>query len=170
MADSTPIEKLQPCLLDRLTDDEPDKREESRLQRVMSIQKYRKGVLRDLDWLFNTSAYLSLDGVEAFSLKDFPEVQRSVLNFGIRQLCGITAPSPEQLQEEIASVVQIFEPRISSRSLTIHADRERNVITLEIEGDLWSHPVPEHLHVRTAVDVETGQTVFGDSAYGSSAA
>ena len=35
MAESTPIEKLQPCLLDRLTDDEPANQKESRLQRVV---------------------------------------------------------------------------------------------------------------------------------------
>ena len=44
----TAIEKLQPCLLDRLTDDEPGKKEESRSQRVISHQKYKRGVLRDL--------------------------------------------------------------------------------------------------------------------------
>jgi len=53
MAELTAIEKLQPCLLDRLTDDEPGKKEESRAQRVVSLQRYRRGVLRDLEWLFN---------------------------------------------------------------------------------------------------------------------
>ena len=33
----TPLDKLQPCLLDRLTDDEPGKREESRSQRIISL-------------------------------------------------------------------------------------------------------------------------------------
>ena len=71
MPELTAIEKLQPCLLDRLTDDEPERREESRLQRIVSLQKYRRGVLRDLEWLFNTNAYLSLEGLESFQLKDF---------------------------------------------------------------------------------------------------
>ena len=30
MDDLAPLERLQPCLLDRLTDDEPEKKEESR--------------------------------------------------------------------------------------------------------------------------------------------
>ena len=50
----TPLDKLQPCLLDRLTDDEPGKREESRGQRIISLQRYKAGVLRDLEWLFNS--------------------------------------------------------------------------------------------------------------------
>jgi type VI secretion system protein ImpF len=165
MADSTPIEKLQPCLLDRLTDDEPEKKEESRTQRVISLQKYRRGVLRDLSWLFNSSAYLSLEGAESFNLKDFPEAYRSVINFGVRQLCGLTAPNMEKLQEELAAAVQTFEPRITAHSLIIHADMERNLVTLGVEGDLWAHPLPEHLYVKTEVDVETGQCLFGDSPY-----
>ncbi|MHC4750853.1 MAG: type VI secretion system baseplate subunit TssE, partial [Planctomycetota bacterium] len=36
MAELTPMDRLQPCLLDRLTDDEPDVQKESRDQRVVS--------------------------------------------------------------------------------------------------------------------------------------
>ena len=62
MSDLTPIEKLQPCLLDRLTDDEPTKPVESRRERVVSMQRYRNGVLRDLGWLFNSNAFLYDEG------------------------------------------------------------------------------------------------------------
>lgn len=44
MADLTPKERLQPSLLDRLTDDEPDKQHEAREQRVMNIRD-RKSVV-----------------------------------------------------------------------------------------------------------------------------
>jgi type VI secretion system protein ImpF len=166
MADLTPIEKLQPCLLDRLTDDEPTKKEESRAQRVVSLQKYRRGVLRDLEWLFNTHGYLHLDGLETFNLRDYPEAFRSVINYGARQLCGLTAPNMERLQEELSEAIEVFEPRITSRGMTIHADIERNVVTFEVDGDLWANPLPEHLHVKSAVDLETGQCLIGDSPHG----
>ncbi len=166
MADATPSEKLQPCLLDRLTDEEPDKKEESRMQRLVSLQKYRKGVMRDLGWLFNSSAYLSVEGTGSFKLKDFPDAYRSVINFGVKQLCGATSLDMDKMQEELSLAVQVFEPRILSHSLVIHADTERNLVTLEVEGDLWAHPLPDHLHVKTQVDVETGQCLFGDSPYG----
>jgi len=159
MAD--PIEKLQPCLLDRLTDDEPDRKEESRTQRVVSHQKYRRGVMRDLEWLFNTHAYLSLEGVEKFQLKEYPEAFRSVLNFGVRQLCGQTAPNMDKLQEDLADAIRAFEPRI-----TIHADQERNLLTFDIQGELWANPLPEHLHVKTTVDMENGQSLLGDAPHG----
>ena len=48
MAELTPSERLQPCLLDRLTDDHPEEVKESRDQRVVSMRRYREAVLRDL--------------------------------------------------------------------------------------------------------------------------
>lgn len=166
MADQTPIERLQPCLLDRLTDDEPDKRTESSSQRVISHQKYRRGVLRDLEWLFNTSAYLSLEGLESFQLKDYPQAYRSVINYGTRQLCGMTGLDMDRLQEELAEAIRVFEPRISPRSLTIHTNKERNLVTFEVEGEMWANPLPEHLHLKTSVDLETGQCLLGDAPHG----
>src|SRR5262245_51448085 len=149
MADQTPIERLQPCLLDRLTDDEPDKRDESRALRVVSHQKYRRGVMRDLEWLFNTSAYLSVEGLETFHLKNYPEAMRSVINYGTRQLFGQTGLDMDKLQEELGEAIRVFEPRISPRSLIIHTNKERNLITFEIDGEMWANPLPEHLHVKT---------------------
>jgi len=166
MAELTPLEKLQPCLLDRLTDDEPQKGEESRMQRVISAQRYRRGVLRDLEWLFNTQAYLSIEGMESFRLKDYPEAYASVLNFGVRQLCGMTSLNLEQLQEELSEAIRIFEPRLSPRNLSVRVDRDRNIVTFEVDGELWANPLPEHLHVKTTVDVETGQCLLGDAPHG----
>ena len=160
------IEKLQPCLLDRLTDDEPGKQEESRSQRVVTHQKYRRGVLRDLEWLLNTQAYLNIEGMESFQLKDYPEAFRSVINFGTRQLCGLTAPDLERLQEELGEAIQAFEPRLTPRTLAVRADLERNLLTFHVEGELWANPLPEHLHLKTTVDLETGQCLLGDSSHG----
>ena len=54
MADLTPQERLQPSLLDRLTDSAPDTKRESRDRRVLSMRRLRSAVLRDLAWLLNT--------------------------------------------------------------------------------------------------------------------
>ena len=165
MAEQIPIERLQPCLLDRLTDDEPERQEEGRAQRVISLQKYRRGVLRDLEWLFNAYAWLKFeDGTSA--LDDYPEAMRSIINFGTRQLCGLTAPNMERLREELAEALRVFEPRLNAHNLTIHADLERNLITFDVEGELWANPLPEHLHLKTTVDLETGQCLLGDSPHG----
>jgi type VI secretion system protein ImpF len=162
MNDLTPIERLQPCLLDRLTDDEPEKQEESRTQRVVSLQRYRNGVKRDLEWLFNSYSYFYVKGMESFNIRDYREAFRSVINFGTRQLCGVSSPDLQRLREDLAEALRIFEPRISARSLVIHADIHCNVVTFEVEGDLWAKPLAEHLHLKTSVDIEGGPCVVAD--------
>lgn len=166
MADAISSERLQPCLLDRLTDDEPTKKEESRLLRQISNQKYRRGVLRDLEWLFNTTSYLRAEGYESFSLADYPEAARSVLNYGTRQLCGMVTPEMQTLQHELQEALRIFEPRIAPGSLNIKADEVRNMVVIEIQGELWANPLPEQLHLKTTVDLETGQCLLGDTPHG----
>lgn len=166
MADITPVERLQPCLLDRLTDDDPQSKEEGRSQRVISNQRYRRGVLRDLEWLFNTNSYLQIEGMEDFNLRDYPEAWRSVINYGTRQLTGLAAPDMHRLQTDLMEALEVFEPRISARSLAIVAAMDRNIVSFAVEGDLWANPLPEQLHVKTSVDLETGLCMLGDSANG----
>ena len=160
----TPFEKLQPCLLDRLTDDDPKNAEESRAQRVISLSRYKRGVLRDLEWLLNASAHLPEEG--SVRLSDFPEAERSVINFGTRQLCGLTAPDMNALEERLAEALHVFEPRLIKNSLVIKATMERHIIAFEIRGDLWALPVAEQLFVKTKIDLETGQCVLGDTLHG----
>ena len=170
---STPLEKLQPCLLDRLTDEEPDHSEESRTQRVVSHQRYRRGVLRDLEWLLNATAFPDpyvrdpREPDEAFSLREkYPEVARSVLNFGTRQFGGRASPDLDELKDNLAEAIATFEPRISPRTLTIRANADRNMVFFDVEGELWANPLPEHLHVKTSLDFDSGQTILGDAPNG----
>jgi len=166
MAELTPLEKLQPCLLDRLTDDEPNISEESRNQRVISVQRYRRGVLRDLEWLFNTSAHLDEEGREKFRLSDFPEACQSVINFGTRHLCGLTGAELNDLERELMEAIHFFEPRILKNSLRIKASVEQHIMVFEIQGELWANPLPEQLFIKTKIDLETGQCSLGDGANG----
>jgi type VI secretion system protein ImpF len=155
-------EKLQPCLLDRLTDDEPNNSQESRAQRVISLQRYRQGVMRDLQWLFDASAHLPHEGSSTFSLEDFPHAAKSVINFGIRHLFGITSPNMAELERQLTEALYIFEPRILRNSLKVRSRLEGNVIALDVEGELWATPLPERLHIKTKLDIESGHCTMGD--------
>src|SRR5260370_36913009 len=97
------IEKLQPCLLDRLSDDEPKNSQEGRAQRVISLQRYRQGVLRDLEWPFGASAHLPQQGQCWFSLEDYPAAQRSGINFGTRHLFGVMSLSMRDLERNLTA-------------------------------------------------------------------
>jgi type VI secretion system protein ImpF len=166
MSDPTPLERLQPCLLDRLTDDDPANSQESRNQRVVLLPRYKRGVLRDLEWLFNTSAHLPEEGKKKFQIGLYPEAAASVINYGTRHLCGLVAPDMRELERQLAAAIQIFEPRIIRHTLVVKAAIERHLISFEIRGELWANPVPEHLFISTKIDLETGQTSLGDRSDG----
>jgi type VI secretion system protein ImpF len=158
MAELTPKERLQPSLLDRLTDDATDKEQESREQRVLSLSKLRLAVLRDLAWLLNTS---SLDSAQ--NLDDYPQVSHSVVNYGIHDLVGTTLSSTDipEIQRQIRQAIWDFEPRIFRETVAVkvtvtESQMNQNAITFDIEGDLWAQPLPLRLYLRTELDLETG--------------
>jgi type VI secretion system protein ImpF len=163
----TPQERLQPALLDRLTDDEPEKKLEPREHRVLSKHRLRQAVLRDLGWLFN-----SIRMESGTSLAAAPEARRSVINFGLPALSGLTASTLEigDLERAIRQAILDFEPRILRDTLQVRALVEtsaldhHNVIGIEIIGHLWAHPVPLELLIRTEIDLETGRVNIADLA------
>src|SRR5215469_6216534 len=152
---TTPLDRLQPCLLDRLTDDEPGKREESRNQRIISLQRYKAGVLRDLEWLFNSIGHFPDERAGEGTLADYEEAFRSVINFGIRQLYGRLAPDVEEIEKQLTDALIVFEPRINRRTLRVKVALDRNILSIEVIGELWVNPLPEKLFVKTELDLES---------------
>ncbi len=168
MAELLPGQRLQPSLLDRLTNDTPEAKVESRDKRVMSMRQLRGAVLRDLAWLLNTP---NKDNTHEY--EEVPEVRRSVLNFGMPDYTGLTVSmmTPGELEREIREAIEFFEPRIVHGSLRVKAlpvseQPGFNSIALEVAGEVWAQPVPEHLYLRTEVDLETGQCRLQESTRG----
>ena len=170
MAELTAQERLQPALLDRLTDDEPDKKLEPRERRVISKQRLRQAVLRDLAWLFNATRPSEREG-----LAGYPHAAHSVLNFGLPALSGETASTLDVLglEARIREAIIDFEPRIDANTLQVEALStemqmdQHNVISVQIRGNLWAQPVPLEMLLRTEVDLETGSVEIRDLAGGS---
>jgi len=162
-----PQDRLQPALLDRLTDDEPDKKHEPREARVLSKNRMRQSVLRDLAWLFNAT---QLEGNA--DLAQAPYVRHSVLNFGLPAMSGKVASSLDvtDLTRAIREAILNFEPRILPPTLEIRTLLEagdldhHNVLGVEIHGQLWAQPVPLEFLVRTDFDLETGKVRITDLA------
>ena len=162
-----PQDRLQPALLDRLTDEEPEKKLEPRDQRVISKSRMRQAVLRDLAWLFNTTR-LEADT----DLSRAPHARRSVINFGLPSLAGQPASSLQitDLERSIRQAILDFEPRILPQTLIVKAIVEasrldhHNVIGVEIHGQLWAQPVPVEMLIRTEIDLETGKVQMADLA------
>ncbi len=166
MAELTTQERLQPSLLDRLTDDEPDTAVESRDKRVISASRLREYVTRDVAWLLNC---VNLGSEE--SLAEYPDVSRSVLNFGIPDLAGavVAGLEPVTLQRQLREALSAFEPRLTPETLrvTVEADTERmdqHSLSFRIESEMWAQPMPLNLYLKTEVDLETGRFDVSESA------
>lgn len=152
-------DQLQPSLLDRLTDLNPEKTKESASQQVLGQKQYKEAVIRDLGWLLNS---VSLDSVD--DLGPYPEVAQSVLNFGLPDLSGHTASSVDvsDLELELQRVINIFEPRIIANSLKVRVrskpeDMSRNALAFEIEGVVFEQPMPFQVVLRSRLDLESGE-------------
>lgn len=165
MAELTSQERLQPSLLDRLTDDEPDSSRESRGRRVLSMQRLRAAVLRDLAWLLNTGQLERIDDLE-----DCPEVRASVLNYGMPDITGLSLAGTDTvgLEKAVRDAIVKFEPRIAANSVRVSIDRDaagmsRNAMVFNISGQLWAEPTPITLYLKTEVDLETGDVTVADA-------
>jgi type VI secretion system protein ImpF len=158
-------DRLQPALLDRLVDDEPEKLLETLQFSVVSKGRLKRTVLRDLSWLLNTTSHHTDS-----QLDDYPQVKKSVINFGIPVLSGKNFSSTDwrELERQIHEAVIFFEPRILPDSLKIAAIvptdmlGHHNLLQFEVRGELWSIPLPVELLIRTQLDLETGYVKLVD--------
>lgn len=167
MAELTAQDRLQPSLLDRLTDDEPEQTQESREKRVLSMNRLRDCVLRDLTWVFNTPHSFDPDDAERY-----PFAARSVINFGIPPLAGLTIRILDlnMLENLLRQSILDFEPRILQSTLRVRANltaaqqMNHNALMFEIEGELWGQPLPQQLYLKTEIDLESGQVKIEQEA------
>ena len=160
-------DRLQPALLDRLTDDDPSHTSEPVEMRIVSRARMREAVLRDLSWLFNTTL-LSIDN----SLDAYPHAKRSVLNYGLPALSGLTISSldPSDLEAQVRRAIVDHEARILPDTLRVEAlvsEQQldhHNQISFRISGQLWAQPVPLELLLHTDIDLETGRVEIKELA------
>ena len=79
----TEKDRLQPALLDRLTDHEPTRRTEQADAVYVTESRLRGALLRDLGWLLNAS---NASGQIDFS--GLAHAEKSTLNYGMNPLAG----------------------------------------------------------------------------------
>ncbi|MDP6719694.1 MAG: type VI secretion system baseplate subunit TssE [Pirellulaceae bacterium] len=159
-------ERLQPSLLDRLTDDAPRSRVESHEKRVLTAAQLQESVVRDLSWLLNTVNLACCQ-----DLTNFPLLQQSVINYGVPALSGALASGldPHLLAQQIAAAIRSFEPRLLPDSIRVSTqlaehDMSVNAVRFLIEAILWSQPLPIELFLRAEVDLDTGDFKVTDQS------
>jgi type VI secretion system protein ImpF len=165
MVEAIAQERLQPSLLDRLIDNEPDKQVESDDRRVLTKQAIRQAVLRDLAWLLNATGYHP-----GLSDKAFPLTNSSIINYGLPALSGQYSSSMDKssMEKILKQAIIRFEPRILPKTLEVEVVLEsyvmdsHNRVGLVIKGMLWAQPVPLEFLLRSRIDLEEGRFVVED--------
>lgn len=172
MAELASRDRLQPSLLDRLTDHNPQSSRETVDERVLSRQQLRAAVLRDLSWLFNTTRPepepASGRKAELTLWQPYAHARNSVVNYGMPAFAGITKSSLDRatMEAAIRQAIATFEPRIDAKSLVVtlqmNAKNHHNTLQLTIRGQMWAQPVPLELLLAANVELETGETQLRD--------
>lgn len=158
MADKTIAERLQPSLLDRLTDNETDMLSERREDRVIDVRALREIIQRDLGWLLNTNNSETIIDAEIY-----PNIATSVLNFGVRDVTGdySNMNKAETIRRAIGDAIEAFEPRIlrGSAEVEMRLDKDASgaIVKYDIHADMWAQPLPMELFLRSEVDMTTGE-------------
>jgi len=130
-------------------------------RRMLSRQKLRELVHRDLGWLFNS---MSLDAEQ--DLTGYPEVERSVVNYGMPSFAGRNASSidPTEAAERLRRAVETFEPRLrdvrvrplqTARGEPQEPGRE-GTLEFAVEAELWGQPLSQQMSLRTRIDTMSG--------------
>lgn len=154
---------LQPSLLDRLADDSAGQVPLVESSLVISRDRLKKVVLRDLEWLLNARTPLNEAQTKVTS-QSLSILQKSVLGYGMPALAGQTATTVDisVLERSVRDLILNYEPRISADTLKVKAVfhevlmNRHNMVGLEITGHLWAKPYPIELLLRTQLDLETG--------------
>lgn len=146
------------ALLDRVVALEQQRLLETRQHHVITTERLKQCVMRDLELLFNTDNLGSHQ-----PLDDFPHTRRGVVNYGIPALAGtvLRGLDVEQLERRVRDAVRDFEPRIGRDTLRLRAllddeEHSRNALVFEIEGEMWGEPLPMRIWLRTIVDLDDG--------------
>lgn len=161
----TDKDRLQPALLDRLTDNEPTARSERGESVYVNERRLRNALLRDLGWLLNaTNASTQLDNT------NLQHAKRSVLNYGIPPLAGqlFSEMDWKDIQAALRTAILTFEPRILPETLVVDvlpsfdSLNHHNTLQFEIRCHFWSLPYPLELLLKSSLDLESGQVVLAD--------
>jgi type VI secretion system protein ImpF len=125
-------------------------------RRLVSMRRLREYVCRDLGALLNAISLESSD-----DLARYPDVQSSVLNFGMPSLAGTAAVAVDPLETAavIEQAINRFEPRLRKVRVTPEPARDHadgHALSFKIDAELWGQPAAQHLVLRTRIDMDSG--------------
>lgn len=118
----------------------------------------RRELAEDLASLLNTTNLGSIEDLTAV-----PQVQSSILNYGISDLTAITSDSMSAMlmTARLKSYLETYEPRLAPGSISVKpepfADDAPGRVRFHVSGDMYSTPVDVSIEFVAEVEVDSGQ-------------
>lgn len=142
MARIDKTKKLRPSVLDRLFDNEPHNQTERDLDDHQLLKQLRSSIRRDLESLLNTRFHIAEPSDE------FPQLEKSLLNYGLPDLATINIIDIDKRNEftrTLEKTLKYFEPRFKSVKVSF-IDREDSTdrtLRFRIDAVIYADPLPE---------------------------
>lgn len=135
---------LLPSLLDRLLDDHPDQRQDPPRSRAQNLAALQDAIRRDLEALLNTRR-CCISPPPALT-----DLNTSVVEYGVPDFLSANAASDsvrEDLRVALETVIQRFEPRFKTFSVTLIEDSARveRAFRFRIDALMYAEPAPEYV-------------------------
>ncbi len=119
----------------------------------------KSALLRDLGWLLNSTSLSSTT-----DLASWPNVSRSVLNYGIANFSGRSVGNADsfEIAQSLKKAIARYEPRLRPASLLIQvstegADHDQRQIRIRIEGEYAAQNQWLPLAMDLCLDTESGR-------------
>ena len=145
-----------PSLLDRLTDEAPDRSSDPTPSFDASARAFREAVQRDVEWLLNTRRTMIAVPERAALLRD------SVFTYGLEDTTGLAVNAPEGrklLQQMLETALRRFEPRLTDLHVKLVDGRRSSttpLVRFTVEATLRLDPRPARVVFDTVLEVASG--------------
>ncbi|ARU58819.1 type VI secretion system gp25-like protein [Oleiphilus messinensis] len=135
---------IRASVLDRLIDNEPEKKAELETTKHQLMNQIRENVRRDLENLLNTR-FRSVSPPD-----ECRELDKSLVNYGLPDLNVINFlnnAGADQFCQLVEENIKRFEPRFKTVRVVLHDDERRMDRTLRfrIEAVMYADPAPEEI-------------------------
>ncbi|PKG38767.1 type VI secretion system baseplate subunit TssE [Psychromonas sp. Urea-02u-13] len=146
--------KLRPSILDRLFDDEPQYQSEQKVQHHQQVKELKAGISRDLESLLNTRYHMIKPS------SDFPEVDKSIFNYGLPDLATVNIRDVEHRKKFIShleTILKSYEPRFKSVKVAFvdNSDNADRTLRFRIDTVIYADPIPEVVIFDSTLDSVT---------------
>jgi type VI secretion system lysozyme-like protein len=148
--------QYKPFALKRLTDYDPSERTE-RTQSLITERQLKEDIFENIDMLFNSRSHAGTE-----DLKDYEDVENSVLGYGISDFCGrqSSTSSREALRAHIFKQIELFEPRLDPASINIELldakGGDATSMEFRIGGIIRTKDVKQEISFISKLNLESG--------------